>query len=107
MIKILLNVNLNSNLFRPSTAQQFNIYDMDTDIYLADMDHIEHSPGVDITVWERFIIHRRQKIAMENNLKLKGLTLNEMTLFLQKRIEEEEQQKAAIDQLNKDLIMLN
>ena len=89
---------------RPSTAQQLNIYDMDTEIYLADLDDIEHSPGVDAVIWERFVAHRRQKIAMENHLKVKGLTLNEMMLFLQKRMEEDEQKKTMIEELSKNLL---
>jgi hypothetical protein len=38
---------------------------------------------------------------MENNLRNKGLTLNEMNLFHQKRIEEDEQTKKSIDEYSK------
>ncbi len=43
---------------RPSTAQQIQIYDQDTDIYLADLDEPDNAPGVDAYIWERFVAHR-------------------------------------------------
>ncbi len=88
---------------RPSTAQQLDIYDRDTEQYLADLDDIENSPGVENYIWERFVVHRREKIAMENNLRVKGLTLTEMNLFFQKRVDEDEAKKSEIEALSKRL----
>lgn len=89
---------------RPTTAQQINIYDNDTDIILADLDEPDNSPGVDAHIWERFVAHRRDKIKMENDLKIKGLTLSEMVLYLQKRVEEEDLKKKEIEHLTNELV---
>lgn len=89
---------------RPSTAQQIKIYDQDTDLYLADLDEPDNAPGVDAHIWQRFVAHRRDKIKSENNLKVMGLNLSEMILFLQKRVEEEEATKKQCDSLNHELI---
>lgn len=87
---------------RPSTAQQISIYDQDTEATLVDLDNYEHAPtGVDESIWERFVYFRRQKIQMENSLRLKGLALSEMSLYLQKRVEEEERKKAEIEEFAK------
>jgi len=88
---------------RPTTAQQLDIYDMDTEAYLAELDDPENSPGVEHYIWERFVAHRREKIRMENSLRVKGLTLTEMNLYLQKRMEEDEAKKGEIEVLSQEL----
>ena len=89
---------------RPTTAQQIILYDTDTEIYLAELDDVENSPGIDNYIWERFVQHRRDKITMENNLKIKGLSLTEMNQYYQKRVEEEEKLKRQIEEMTKDLV---
>lgn len=86
---------------RPSTAQQINVYETDTELTLADLDDYDNAPSVDRSVWERFVAYRRQKIAFENDLKLKGLALAEINQYLQKRIEEDEQKRKEIDECNR------
>lgn len=89
---------------RPTTAQQLNIYDMDTEATLAELDDYDNNApgGVDRLVWDRFIFARRQKILMENNLRLKGLAVNDMTLYLQKRMDDDEHKRKEIDELTKN-----
>lgn len=89
---------------RPTTAQQIILYDTDTEVYLADLDDFENNPGIDNYIWERFIQHRRDKIIMENNLKVKGLNLIEMNQYYQKRVEEEEKLKRDIELMTKNLV---
>ena len=89
---------------RPTTAQQLSIYDADTEMTLAELDDYDNNApgGIDRLVWDRFIYARRQKIAMENSLRLKGLAVNDMNLYLQKRIDEDEQKRKEIDELTKN-----
>lgn len=90
---------------RPTTAQQINIYDMDTEMTLAELDNFDNAPGgVDKSVWDRFVHARRQKIELENTLRLKTLNLNEMAQFYQKRQEEEEIKRREIDEYSKTSI---
>lgn len=87
---------------RPSTAQQFNMYEVDTDAALAEFDNFDNAPpGVDQSIWERFIHFRRNKIAMENTLRVKSLNLNEMNLYLQKRMEEDDLKRKDIDECSR------
>jgi hypothetical protein len=87
---------------RPSTSTQIQFYEADTEAVLRDLDHFDNAPGaVDKSIWDRFVAFRREKIKMENNLRNKGLTLNEMNLFHQKRLEEDEQTKKSIDEYSK------
>lgn len=90
---------------RPTTAQQLNVYDMDTEMTLAELDDYDNnSPGgVDRLVWDRFTYARRQKIAMENHLRIKGLALNDMNLYMQKRMDEDENKRKEVDELTKNL----
>lgn len=89
---------------RPSTGQQIFIYDNDTEVALREMDHFDNAPGgVDKSVWDRFIVARRQKIELENILRNKGLNLNEMSLYYQKRIEDEEAKKREIEEISRRL----
>ena len=92
---------------RPSTCQQINIYDKDTEQTLRELDHFDNAPGgVDKSVWDRFTMARRQKIEAENILRNKGLNLNEMNLFFQRRNEEEEAKRREIDELSRSLFRL-
>lgn len=92
---------------RPSTHQQLSISDMENETTLAELDNFENAPGgVDIHVWERFVAFRRQKIAMENSLRLKNLNLTEMSLFMQKRTEEDELKKRQIEELSKNTLTI-
>ena len=93
---------------RPTTAQQLNIYDADTEMTLAELDDYDNNApgGVDRLVWDRFIYSRRQKIALENSLRLKGMAVNDMNLFMQKRIEEDEEKRREIDELSKNAMAL-
>ncbi|CAF0746511.1 unnamed protein product [Brachionus calyciflorus] len=92
---------------RPSTAQQLHFHEMDTQASLAELDNYEHAPsGCDHSVWERFINVRRNKIAMENTLKIKNLNINEMNLYLQKRMEEDDFKKKEIDEYSKNSLAM-
>jgi hypothetical protein len=89
---------------RPSTSTQIHFYDTDTETILRDLDHFDNAPGaVDKPVWDRFVAYRRDKIKMENNLRNKGLNLNEMILYQQKRIEEDDQTKKMIDEYSRKI----
>jgi hypothetical protein len=90
---------------RPSTAQQTNIYEIETEQFLGDLDKYENAPsGVDLTVWQRFIQFRRQRIALENNLRIKGLTYSDIYSYLQKRMEEDELLKKEIEDYNQEIV---
>jgi hypothetical protein len=90
---------------RPSTHQQLSIYDADNEAALAELDHFDNAPpGVDMSVWDRFISFRRQKIEMENSLRIKNLNLSEMNLYLQKRMEEDEHRRREIDEFGKNIL---
>jgi hypothetical protein len=90
---------------RPSTHQQLSIHDADIETALVELDNFENAPpGVDMSVWNRFISFRRQKIEMENSLKVKNLNLSEMNLYLQKRIEEDEHKRREIDEFGKKIL---
>ena len=89
---------------RPSTSTQIRFYETDTETILRDLDHFDNAPGaVDKSVWDRFVAYRREKIKMENNLRNKGLNLNEMSLFYQKRLEEDDQTKKTIDEYSRKI----
>ena len=89
---------------RPTTCQQINIYDKDTEHALRELDNFENAPGgIDKSVWDRFTLVRRQKIEFENTLRNKGLNLSEMSLYFQKRQEEDEAKKREIDETNKNV----
>ncbi len=88
---------------RPTTAQQLSIYDADTEHTLAELDDYDNNApgGIDRLVWDRFINARRQKISLENSLRLKGLALNDMTLYYQRRIDQDDQKRRDIEDLTK------
>ena len=85
---------------RPSTAQQLMINDAEAESSVQELDDFSSNApsGCDRATWERFVSFRGQKISMENILRMKALTLIEMNLYLQKRIEEDEQNKKEIDE---------
>jgi cilia- and flagella-associated protein 43 len=83
---------------RPSTAQQIQAYNMENQMALLEFDSFDNAPGIDRPVWDRFVDYRRQKIELENTLRMKSLTLNEMQMFLQKRTEDDDLLKREIDQ---------
>lgn len=90
---------------RPSTAQQIIISEVDLQTSLNDLDSFSNAPaGIDQTIWDRFVHFRRQKIALESNIRMKGLTLGEMQAFLQNRIEEESFRKMETDELTDQTI---
>ncbi len=90
---------------RPSTHQQMVIFETDNENALAELDSFDNAPGgVDSSVWERFVMFRRQKIDMENSLRLKMLNLNEMGLYMQKRIEEDETKRREIEEFTKNTL---
>ena len=92
---------------RPSTSTQIALYEKDTESLLHEIDHFDNAPGgVDKSVWDRFLSFRRQKIKMENDLRDKGLTLNEMNLYYHKRLEEEDAKKKSIDEYSKKVLGL-
>ena len=91
--------------YRPSTAQQVIASDLDMQTTLADLDSVENAPNVDKSVWDRFVAYRRLKIAFENSLRMKTLTLGEMTLYLQRRQEEDEQKKREIEECSRATLL--
>lgn len=87
---------------RPSTAQQLSLVEAETSGALNELDQFENAPaGVEKSVWERFVDFRRQKIVLENIIKLKTLNVNEMALYLQKQTEEDELKRKEIDEYAK------
>jgi hypothetical protein len=79
-----------------------SITDAEMHAAFAELDNYESAAvSVDKPVWERFVEFRRQKIAMEASLRLKAISLNEMSLYLQKRIEDDEQKRREIDECSK------
>ena len=92
---------------RPSTCQQITLYDKDTEVTLRELDHFDNAPGgVDKSVWDRFTLARRQKIEAENVLRNKSLNLNEMNVYYQRRVEDEDAKKREIDDLSRNLFRL-
>ena len=90
---------------RPSTAQQVIISEADIHTSLNDLDNFSNAPaGIDQTIWDRFVQFRRQKIAMETSVRMKGLMLSEMQAYMQSRVEEESVKKLETDELTDQTI---
>ena len=90
--------NVNNEVIAPLTAAE-------ADAGLVELDRYENAPdGIDHSIWDRFVAFRRQKIALENSIRAKGAHISEMSMFYQNRVEEEEQARKQIDELNKVLL---
>ncbi|ELU02415.1 hypothetical protein CAPTEDRAFT_160880 [Capitella teleta] len=89
---------------RPSTAHLNEASKGMLETAMVDLDKDINCPeGLDISVWERMCLYRRQKIESENLVKQKALVLADMTAFLQKRQEEDEILKNEIEDLNEEV----
>jgi hypothetical protein len=74
---------------------------------MADLDKDVNCPeGVDLAVWERMCLYRRQKVESENLVKQKALVLADMQAFLQKRQQEDEELRNEIEGLSDAIIRL-
>ncbi len=81
---------------------QLEILDTEIEHTLKDLDDISHAPlGTEPSVWNRFINARKQKIHVENTIKWKATVLNEMSLYHQRRCEEEENLKREVEEHQK------
>lgn len=97
----------NENPFsdRPSTAQQINFNDAETEAYLKDLDKYDNAPaGCDISVWERFVLARRSKINMEDSLRIKNLNFIQMNQYRKDRSEEDENKRKEIEEYSKNAL---
>ncbi|XP_077865529.1 LOW QUALITY PROTEIN: cilia- and flagella-associated protein 43-like [Saccoglossus kowalevskii] len=67
---------------------------------LEDLDDESHMPeGVEYSAWQKMTLARRSKVESEQNVKQKALISADLSAFLQKRQEEDENLKAEIDEL--------
>ncbi|XP_070541265.1 cilia- and flagella-associated protein 43-like isoform X2 [Ptychodera flava] len=67
---------------------------------LTELDDESHMPeGVELSVWERMCLARKNKLESEQNVKQKALVMADMNAFLQRRQEEDENLKAEIEEL--------
>lgn len=97
----------NDNPFsdRPTTAQQIFYNNAETEAYLRDLDKFENAPvGCDISVWERFVLARRNKIKMEDSLRMKNLNFNQMNYYRKNRSEEDENKRKQIEEYSKNAL---
>ncbi|XP_048464916.1 cilia- and flagella-associated protein 43 isoform X2 [Rhincodon typus] len=71
---------------------------------MVDLDSLDFKPeNLDPAVWDRFCESRRKKIESEHQVKLKAVTLAEMQMFLQRRMEEDENNAQIINNLIQEL----
>ncbi|XP_068805797.1 cilia- and flagella-associated protein 43 isoform X2 [Struthio camelus] len=74
---------------------------------MDELDKPEHMPnGLDLSVWDRFCLARRNKMESEQQVKWKALTLAEMQAFLQRRIDDDEKMKSEIGNIFQELTWL-
>ncbi|XP_039590411.1 cilia- and flagella-associated protein 43 [Polypterus senegalus] len=74
---------------------------------MDELDAPENIPeDLGLPVWERFCLSRRTKVKSEQEVKRKALTLAEMQAFLHKRMEEDEQNRQAIENIVENLNVL-
>ncbi|NXF00640.1 CFA43 protein, partial [Smithornis capensis] len=74
---------------------------------MDELDSPEHMPdGLDLSMWKRFCLARRNKMESEELVKWKALTLAEMEAFLRRRMEENEKMKSQIQNIFKELTWL-
>ncbi|XP_060697788.1 cilia- and flagella-associated protein 43 [Hemiscyllium ocellatum] len=71
---------------------------------MVDLDSLDSKPeNLDPAVWNRFCESRKKKIESENQVRLKAVTLAEMQMFLQRRMEEDENNGQQINNLIQEL----
>ncbi|XP_043911887.1 cilia- and flagella-associated protein 43 [Protopterus annectens] len=71
---------------------------------MDDLDSPENMPEtLELPVWERFCLARRTKLESEQQVKHKALTLAEMQAFLQRRLEEDERNRQAMENTLQEL----
>ncbi|XP_048407438.1 cilia- and flagella-associated protein 43 isoform X2 [Stegostoma tigrinum] len=71
---------------------------------MVDLDSLDFKPeNLDPAVWNRFCESRRKKIESEHQVKQKAATLAEMQMFLQRRMEEDENNAQIINNLIQEL----
>ncbi|XP_043568822.1 cilia- and flagella-associated protein 43 isoform X2 [Chiloscyllium plagiosum] len=71
---------------------------------MLDLDSLDFKPeNLDPAVWNRFCESRRKKIESENQVRFKAVTLAEMQMFLQRRMEEDENNGQQINNLIQEL----
>ncbi|XP_009948640.1 PREDICTED: WD repeat-containing protein 96, partial [Leptosomus discolor] len=74
---------------------------------MDELDSPEHVPnGLDLSIWERFCLARRNKMESEELVKWKALTLAEMQAFLQRRMGDNEKIKSEIEDIFQELTWL-
>nr|XP_020017388.1 cilia- and flagella-associated protein 43 [Castor canadensis] len=74
---------------------------------MDDLDNISNMPeGLDPSVWDHFCTTRRTKVENEYKVKQKATGLMEMTAFLRKRVEDDENVQREIEKVFHELILL-
>ncbi|KFV45636.1 WD repeat-containing protein 96, partial [Tyto alba] len=74
---------------------------------LDELDRPEHRPsGLDLSIWERFCLARRNKLETEELVKWKAHTLREMQAFLHRRMDDNEEIKSEIEDIFQELTWL-
>ncbi|XP_009697789.1 PREDICTED: WD repeat-containing protein 96, partial [Cariama cristata] len=74
---------------------------------MDELDSPEHMPnGLDLCIWENFCLARRNKVESEELVKWKALTLAEMQVFLQRRMDDNEKIKSEIEDIFQELTWL-
>ncbi|KFO84226.1 WD repeat-containing protein 96, partial [Buceros rhinoceros silvestris] len=74
---------------------------------MDELDSPEHRPdGLDLSVWERFCLARRNKMESEELVKWRALTLAEMQAFLQRRMDDDKKIKSEIEDIFQELTWL-
>ncbi|XP_078421122.1 cilia- and flagella-associated protein 43 isoform X2 [Cetorhinus maximus] len=71
---------------------------------VEELDSIDFKPeALNPAIWDRFCDSRRKKIESEHQVKLKAVTLAEMQMFLQRRMEEDDNSGQFINNLTQEL----
>ncbi|XP_041065246.1 cilia- and flagella-associated protein 43 [Carcharodon carcharias] len=71
---------------------------------MEELDSIDFKPEtLNPAIWDRFCDSRRKKIESEHQVKLKAVTLAEMQMFLQRRMEEDDYSGQFINNLTQEL----
>ncbi|KFQ48001.1 WD repeat-containing protein 96, partial [Pelecanus crispus] len=74
---------------------------------MDELDSPEHMPnGLDPSIWEHFCLARRNKMASEELVKWKALTLAEMQAFLHRRMDDNEKIESEIEDIFQELTWL-